>query len=142
MPENVTVITEGATNDSAIVPSENTNEEMEITSEWLESLFGSLNQSMQGTQELLKQLIQNQTEMAAALQSFQARVPENLTQMIADQQTTITNLVSESMATVRSLLTPQQPQPEVIPAVENVVVADPLEAAIKPEQTKPKRVRI
>jgi hypothetical protein len=148
MTENVTVITEGANGGPIVteVPipvSENASEEMEITSEWLESLFGSLNQSMQASTEILRQLLLNQTEMSQAIQMFSTRVPENLTQMISSQQETIQGLVRESMETVRNLLT-QPAQPVIVeqePQSEEVVLEVP-ETAPVPERQKPKRHRI
>jgi hypothetical protein len=140
-----TAVVVAPTSDGAIEikPIETESEEMEITSEWLESLFANLNNSMQATTEILRQLVTNQSEMTQMIQAVSNRVPDNLTQMISSQQETIQGLVRESMETVRNLLIPPQPQPTVTePQNEVVVDLEVPEKVPVAEPTKPKRHRI
>ena len=125
---------------TAIVTTQDETDGIEVTQEWLESLFAAIRGSLGEVSHTLTVLAQAQQETTDQLVSLRNQLPENLTQMIQSQQETITALIAEQMATVRALLTPPAVTPEPEPVPENVVVESPV-ARTEPVAPRQRRFR-
>ena len=127
---------------AAIVTTETDSDGIEVTQEWLESLFAAINSTLRDQASILIALSQGQLEVSQQLSSLRNQLPENLTAMIQIQQETITSLIAEQMVTVRALLTPPAPVviPETPPSVEVVHVAPETVPQSEPRQPKHRRI--
>jgi ABC-type transporter Mla subunit MlaD len=131
MPEIVITDNPDGTHSGEVIGESIEHEEAEVN-QWQE--FSNV-LSQQTT--ALDRLATVVSDLASQTQAMSARVPENLVSMLQTQEQTIRDLVSESMATVRTLLTP--PAVAVVenppaPVVEEVV--PPVAANPEPERRR------